>query len=146
MTFIRAGIPVHYSQGFNPLPRLEIASPLSIGVKACGEIALIETEGFFEAEKFKKLFNDFLPDGFEVIEAMNIYIPHGSKKHSVSSLLWGYSYTGVDGKTELVPAKDEKIYRGGNVYGLERLAILAKTNNPEQGESYFKVYRQLYPF
>ena len=150
MAFIRAGIPVLYTQGFNPLPRLEIASPLSLGVKASGEIALIETEGFFDAEKFKSLFNAFLPDGFEVIEVMNVHIPHGSKKHSVSSLLWGYAYAGVDGKTELVPAKEEKLFRQsligneGNVFGLERLSVLAKTDSPEEGESYFKVYRELY--
>ena len=150
MAFIRAGIPVIYTQGFNPLPKLEIASPLSLGIKACGEIAVIDTETFFEAEKFREVFNAFLPEGFKVIEAANIFIPRGSKKHSVSSLLWGYAYAGKDGQTELVPAKEEKSYRElrtgqtGNVYGLERLAVLAGKGNVAEGESYFKVYKELY--
>jgi hypothetical protein len=151
MTFIRAGIPVLYTRGFNPLPRLEIASPLSLGLGARGEIAAIDTESRFDAEKFKTRFNAFLPEGLEVIQAMNVLIPSGEKKHSLASLLWGYVYTGDDGKPETVEVKNEKSYREirianstggetGSLYNLERLSVLARG-----GESYFKVYRELYP-
>ena len=151
MAFIRAAIPVLYTQGFNPLPRLEIASPLSLGVSARGEIAVIDIEGYFEAEKFKDTLNAFLPEGFEVMEAMNVFIPRGSKKHSVSSLLWGYTYAGCNGNADLIPAREEKSYRQlrtgvtGSIYDLERLAVLAKKNNSGEGESYFRLYRELYP-
>jgi hypothetical protein len=146
MAFIRADIPVLYSQGFNPLPRLEIASPLSLGIKAVGEVASIDTEGFFDAEKFKTGINAFLPEGLEVRDAMNIFIPTGKKKHSLSSLLWGYIYAGDNGKDDIVKFIDEKQYRelrlkqGGNLYNLERLSVLA-----HPGISYFEVYRGLYP-
>jgi radical SAM superfamily enzyme YgiQ (UPF0313 family) len=151
MAFIRAGIPVLYTQGFNPLPRLEIASPLSLGIRAGGEIAIMDTEEHFEADKFKMKLNAFLPEGFEIINAMNVFIPRGTKKHSVSSLLWGYLYAGKDGNPELVYAKEEKQYRQvktgstGSVYDLERLSVLAKNNNSGIGESYFDVYRAFYP-
>ena len=156
MSFVRAGIPVRYSQGYNPLPKLEIASPLSLGLKAGGEIAAIDTECFFEAEKFKKAFNSFLPEGFEVTEAMNVFIPSGAKKHSLSSLLWGYMYAAEDGKTDMVPVKDEKAYREaricqtGSIYNLERLSVLAKRDKKNEdaapdGISYFEVYKDLYP-
>jgi hypothetical protein len=153
MAFIRAGIPVLYSQGFNPLPRLEIASPLSLGIKAEGEIALIDTEGRFDAEQFKNAFNASLPDGFAVVKAMNVFIASGRKKHSLSSLLWGFVYAGKDGAPEMIPAKEEKTYRDSriaqtnNVYNLERLSVLAKKNRVEApcADSYFNVYRELYP-
>jgi len=158
MTFIRADIPILYTRGFNPLPHLEIASPLSLGLAAGGEIAAIDTETFCDAEKFRTHLNAFLPEGLEVTEAMNIFIPSGGKKHSLASLLWGYVYRGGDGKPEAVEAKNEKSYRQsrignsptgetGNLYSLERLSVLAHTPNdaPHSGESYFKVYRELYP-
>ena len=163
MAFVRGNIPVLYTQGFNPLPRLEIASPLSLGIKACGEIALIDTVRFFAAEKLKEILNAFLPDGIRIVEAINVYIPSGQKKYSVSSLLWGYEYAGIDGRAEMVPVKEEKTYRdsrlsdSGSVYDLERLSVLARQdagqnaghsawqNNKSGGDSYFKVYSALYP-
>jgi radical SAM superfamily enzyme YgiQ (UPF0313 family) len=161
MAFTRAGLPVLYTRGFNPLPRLEIASPLSLGICAAGEIAAIDTETYYDAEKLKITLNAFLPDGLEVNRAMNVFIPSGEKKHSLASLLWGYVYLGVDGKPELVEAKNEKNYRNarienspggetGSLYDLERLSVLANAINgtssgEPEGESYFKVYRELYP-
>ncbi|MCL2231844.1 MAG: TIGR03936 family radical SAM-associated protein [Treponema sp.] len=151
MAFVRAQIPVLYSQGFNPLPRLDIASPLSLGISARGEIATIDTEGYCAAETFRESLNAFLPEGLSVAQAMNVLIPSGEKKHSVSSLLWGYAYTGKDGKVDMVKAGEEKAYRasrpGESVYGLERLSVLARPSKApaEAGASYFEVYRKIYP-
>jgi hypothetical protein len=85
---------------------------------------------------------------------MNVYIPSGAKKHSLSSLLWGYMYTGKDNEKEIVEAKDEKSYRelrigsDGSIYNLERLSLLASLNGTKDETSkgsYFEVYRSLYP-
>jgi len=154
MTFLRADIPIIYTQGFNPLPKLEIASSLSLGIRAGAEIASIETDGYFSAEQFKKSLNEFFPEGLQVVEAMNVFIPSGGKKHSLSSLLWGYVYTGKDSEKEIVEAKEEKSYREarigstGSIYSLERLSLLASLNGAKDkssGASYFEVYRSLYP-
>jgi hypothetical protein len=154
MAFLRAGIPVIYTQGFNPLPKLEIASPLSLGIKAGSEIAAIETDGYFPAEQFKKGLNEFFPDGLQIVEAMNVFIPSGGKKHSLSSLLWGYVYARKDGEKDVVEAKEEKSYRDarigstGSIYSLERLSLLASLNGARDKSgvvSYFEVYRSLYP-
>ena len=150
MAFIRASIPVLYTLGFNPLPRLEIASPLSLGIRASGEIAAIETDGYLAPEEFKDPINASLPDGLRVTRVMNVFIPSGSKKHSLSSFLWGYLYAGKDGKPETVKAKDEKAYRNmwigqsGNLYEMERLSVLARLDGAT-GASYFDVFRGLYP-
>jgi hypothetical protein len=128
--------------------------------------------------------NQVLPEGIDRGEAENYFIPQGSKKHSLSSLLWGFAYAAAGissdigeatvepSSVNLVKAKEEKSYRQsrldalmnppisqteplpGNsspsaVYGLKRLAVLAKNplikNADGPGESYFKVYRELYP-
>ena len=154
MAFLRAGIPVIYTQGFNPLPKLEIASPLSLGIRAGAEIASIDTNGYFSAEQFRKSLNEFFPEGLKVVEAMNVFILSGGKKHSLSSLLWGYVYAGEDSEKEIVEAKEEKSYRElrigstGSIYNLERLSLLASVNGTKDessGGSYFEVYRSLYP-
>ncbi|MDR3171614.1 MAG: TIGR03936 family radical SAM-associated protein [Treponema sp.] len=152
MALIRAGIPVLYSQGFNPLPRLEIAAPLSIGIEAEAEMAAIDTDVFFAGETFKQGMNTALPEGIRIGDVMNVTIPLGAKKHSLSSLLWGCSYKGDSQEDALVKARDEKKYRQsrigpeGSVFGLTRRSVLAKDpHDPEQGVSYFTVYRKLYP-
>ena len=155
--FTRALIPVSYTQGFNPLPRLDIASPLSLGIRACGEIATVDTDEFFLAEDFKEKLNCQLPEGLKIAEVSNISIPFGVKKHSVCSLLWGYSYSGENGAIDFVKAEKEKAYRfsrsgeGGSVFGLQRLEVLAKPADGEnagaaedKGLSYFEAYRRLY--
>jgi hypothetical protein len=153
MAFLRGNIPISYSQGFNPLPRLEIASPLSVGVEADAEIAAVDTEVSVSPEDFAAALNPCLPEGFRVASASALKIPFGVKKYSLSSLLWGYSYQSASEPAipaDFVPAKDEKAYRlaktGGSVYGLIRREVLAKSlSDPSQPASYFAVCRELYP-
>jgi radical SAM-linked protein len=157
MAFQRAGIPVQFSGGFNPLPRLDFASPLSLGVFAGGEISTLDTDGFFDAHSFTERLNPQLPEGFRVREALNVYIPAGMKKHSAASLLWGFAYEpppvsgGMHGEPDIVRADGEKRYRrerldaGESLFGLIRKSVLAKSpENTEKPASYFSVYRALY--
>jgi radical SAM superfamily enzyme YgiQ (UPF0313 family) len=169
MTFLRGNIPAHYSAGFNPLPRLEIAAPLSLGVASRAEPAALDTELFFEASLFMDRMNRFLPPGFSVTRAENFFIPPGQKKHSLSSLLWGFEYENLGddtpgsapGSREESPASPRRIRRENEkefrlslpgsrtlaLYRLTRLAALAAYpgDSAETGLSYFDVYRRLYP-
>ena len=153
MAFKRSGIPVLYSQGFNPLPKLDIASPLSLGISTEGEIAAIDLRNDFQADRFMELLNRHLPGGFKINKAMNVLIPSGAKKHSVSSLLWGFEYEGDGGKADLVEFRQEKEYRQsrtgsqGSIFNLKRMSVLAKdinTSTETPGVSYFDVYKKLY--
>ncbi|MDR3138647.1 MAG: TIGR03936 family radical SAM-associated protein [Treponema sp.] len=155
MAFLRAGIPVLYSQGYNPLPRLEIASPLPIGISAASEIAAIDLEVFLDAQTFLAALNPKLPGGLKITNAMNLCIPLGEKKHSLSSLLWGGAYQSRGNETQIdyISFADEKNYRKSRIeseadfLNTGRLFVLAK--NPAAGDvpyaSYFTVYRNLYP-
>jgi len=142
--FVRAGLPIAYSEGFNPLPRLDFASSLSVGISALAEVATVDTESIVETEEFLAAINRVMPQGLFINRAYGVSIPVGTKKRSVSSVLWGFTY-GQD----LVAAKDEKQYRlehlapDGSIYGLERNTVLAK--NPEGNPvSYFDLYKQYY--
>jgi hypothetical protein len=157
MAMTRTGLPFAFSGGFNPLPRLEIASPLSIGVEGRGEIGSVETVGHIETGEFIKKINRVLPSGIRLLEGLGVFVPPGHKKHAVSSLLWGFLYANKEG-ADLVPREDEKNYRllrtgegdetGGasRFYGLRRLKLLVKRPGTDgaEGFSFFDVFRELY--
>jgi len=71
--FIRAGIEVEYTCGFNPRPRLSLPLPRSVGVETEGDLLCVrpETGGIgsdqsFDAKRFKGLLGGQLPAGFEL--------------------------------------------------------------------------------
>jgi len=152
MAFRRAGIPVMYTKGFNPLPKMEFASPLSVGVSADLEIASAEFSDKFSVERFKTSLNENLPSGIVIKEAESFLIKNGMKKHSLSSLLWGFQYKYND-ETDYVNLKDEKVYRQNkledrkSLFLLRRNAVLARnvSGDTDGWASYFDVYRFLYP-
>jgi hypothetical protein len=153
MALLRSEIPVLYTGGFNPLPKLEICAPLSIGIYAGGEIAAIDMIDAYDAGLFIEVMNKNLPEGIRIREACNYFIPGGEKKYSLASRLWGFAYTGKEGDVDYVKAGDEKNYRAlriepgrGSFFGLRRLSVLAADpENPDQGQSFFTAFRFLYP-
>ncbi|MDR2632655.1 MAG: TIGR03936 family radical SAM-associated protein [Treponema sp.] len=150
MAMTRAGIPVLYSQGFNPQPKLEIAAPLAVGIQGDAEIAAIDTASFFSAQAFTQALSPQLPEGLSLGEAIHILIPWGVKKHSLASLLWGYTYQAPQGDIDQVKAGEEKQYRlnrEGDLWGLRRRGVWAKgRTDPQSPASYFTVYREVYRF
>jgi hypothetical protein len=145
MALTRAGLPVLFSEGFNPLPKLCFAAPLAIGISAEAEIATVDTEYLIDGGSFRELLNPKLPQGFIVGDCLQVTIPLGTKKHSVTSLFWGSAY-GVPGMADRVKADDERAYRlGKDLFALNRCSVLAK-NLERDGlpDSYFNVYSALY--
>ena len=66
--FRRAKIPMAYTQGFNPHPKVAFASPLSIGVSSQAEyFDLVLTEEIDPAD-FLSSLNQTLPQGIEILK------------------------------------------------------------------------------
>jgi len=155
MSFRRASIPVLYTQGFNPLAKVEFASPLSIGISAEGEIAAVDFADEISATDFREALNRGLPQGIRIEKAERFLIKSGMKKHSLSSLLWGFAYDGKDNETDLVSHLKDKAYRQErlendcpSLFSLKRRAVLAKNiiGGGNECASYFDVYRFLYSY
>lgn len=66
----RAGIPVAYTQGFNPRQKLVFGLPMSIGLTSESEYADIELSEEMEPCEFIAMINQGLPDGLKVEEAV----------------------------------------------------------------------------
>ena len=72
-SFIRAGIKLKYSQGFNPHPSLSIALPLSVGLSSLCELIDFKTENYLLPDGLPELINNVLPEGIKITDS---YIPY----------------------------------------------------------------------
>ena len=64
---IRAGIPIYYSEGFNPHPKMVFALPLSIGAESECELLDIKITKDMSNEDIKERLSKELPAGMSVI-------------------------------------------------------------------------------
>lgn len=71
-TFRRAGIPIAYSQGFNPHPRISFGSALAVGVTSTGEYLDIVLKNDFLLKEMKERLENYLPRGIEIIDLVEI--------------------------------------------------------------------------
>ncbi len=90
-TLTRAKIGVAYSKGFNPHRRINLSSPLPLGLKSVAEYCLIDTDE--PIENFKEKFNEFSPRGIKCLSAVWV-----EKKVNVADLIDGalYRISGVE--------------------------------------------------
>jgi len=96
--FIRAfsilGLPVRYTEGFNPLPRMELTTPLALGIESLDEIMAVWLKAPIEiADKavFIDSFNQVLPRGIEIAD-IQLGKNRSEGKNSIGSLYWGSAY------------------------------------------------------
>lgn len=84
--FRRGSIPIKYSQGFNPQPKMSIANPLALGIESQEEFMDIELNERIPETDFINIMNKELPEGIKVIDAKYV-----DDKNTVSSIV-GWSY------------------------------------------------------
>ncbi|HEY9785772.1 MAG TPA: TIGR03960 family B12-binding radical SAM protein [Candidatus Obscuribacterales bacterium] len=65
----RAMIPIAYSQGFNPSPRLILAQPLPLFQEGTAEVGQVELSSFLEEARFIELINAKLPPEVQITRA-----------------------------------------------------------------------------
>jgi len=65
----RAGLPLAYSEGFSPHPRISLAAPLSLGVTSEAELMDIYLTRWISPQNVIIALNQQLPEGVEVLEA-----------------------------------------------------------------------------
>ena len=87
-TIRAAGIPIAYSEGFNPHAKVYFAMPLSVGMSSKGEYMELITKEDVDVTEVKELLNKELPEGIKILEAFVIE----GKKDSLMSLVKRASY------------------------------------------------------
>lgn len=91
-SFNRARLPIVYTEGFNPLPRFEIAQSLSLGVTSDSEMATFMMETEIKADEIKEKLNAALPQDVRIQEILVYQISAKRKRESLSTVYWGASY------------------------------------------------------
>jgi radical SAM-linked protein len=68
---MRTGMPLLYSGGFHPKPKLSFSNPIPLGVQSLAEYCDIELLEKISPEDFTRLLNLKLPDNLKVIKALS---------------------------------------------------------------------------
>lgn len=85
--FRRAKMPLSFSEGFNPRPKLSFAHPLAVGISSIGEIGEIELEDKVEISEFIIKMNEALPQGIRLLSA-----EYNEQKTSLMALVSSAEY------------------------------------------------------
>ncbi|MFA5561495.1 MAG: TIGR03936 family radical SAM-associated protein [Eubacteriales bacterium] len=81
---VRAGLPLWYSMGYNPIPKISVAAPLSVGVSSECELVDVRLTRPVDPERAVAALRENLPVHMAVTE---LYVP----ETKLSALAWiGY--------------------------------------------------------
>lgn len=69
----RAGMPLAYSRGFNPRPKMTFASALPLGFTSQGEVMDVILERRLSPLHFAQRMKEQLPDGMELVSVEEVY-------------------------------------------------------------------------
>ncbi len=84
----RADVPVSYSEGFHPRPRISFGPGLPVGMESMAEYFDIELAAPLSPEEFTQRLNRCLPEGLKILAAMKLPESHSS----ISQQTHLYSY------------------------------------------------------
>ncbi|MEW6670789.1 MAG: TIGR03960 family B12-binding radical SAM protein [Thermodesulfobacteriota bacterium] len=63
----RAGLPLKYSQGFHPMPKVSFEDPLPIGLESLEEVMFLTVPDTVRPETVPSALNPHLPEGLEIL-------------------------------------------------------------------------------
>lgn len=106
-TVRRMGIPINYSQGFNPHVLIYLSSPIALGLKSESEYCLFDTP--CEIDGFIELFNSCSPKGIRCLNAYKVDKKVGVASDITSAL---YEIKGINrfDESEILDNLDFSVY------------------------------------
>ncbi len=69
--FIRAGVKIKHTEGFNPHPYMNFAMPLPVGTESVCELMDFETDAPIDLAALPAALNAVCPEGIEALEAFD---------------------------------------------------------------------------
>ena len=125
-SFQRSGIPVAFTQGYTPKPKMEFVNPLSTGVSGSSEVLLVDIHGGTDLDEQQTLekLNAKVSEGF-VFERMFAF--DTERRMTLSKHMGGSVYTLSDvADGHLVKVLDEWTHRCGLGVSVAKLSIDGK--------------------
>ncbi len=118
---VRAGLPIWYTEGFNPKPKMVFAAPLSIGTESYSEFMDVRLIERIDPDKALGLLNDNMTEEMQVSEA---YYPESK----FTDMRW-LSYTI---KIKTAGADAALVERINDMFSAEKIEVLKNTKSGEQ--------------
>ena len=117
-SIVRAGLPIQYSQGFNPHQKTTFALPLSLGMESVGEYLEIELAQFMDAKVVCESLNRVMPKGITIDTVTHMKEKCSSVAAQVNAGLYEITFGNVNNlqssinsmmnETEIVVTKKSK--------------------------------------
>jgi radical SAM family uncharacterized protein/radical SAM-linked protein len=92
----RAGIPLRFSEGFHPLPRIVLGPALPVGFESRAEYLDLQVLGTPDCDGLLKVLNWELPEWLRVIESDEIPLKFPSISDSIISVQYRVCLSGLD--------------------------------------------------
>ena len=100
----RAEIPLAYSEGFNPHPRISLAAPLPIGVTSQAELMGILCSKQVSAHFFTATVSQQLPPGIEILQVYQVALTMPSLQSQVRSIEYRVELAAEQGQKDIESA------------------------------------------
>ncbi|MCR5217517.1 TIGR03960 family B12-binding radical SAM protein [Treponema sp.] len=89
---LRSALPFVFTAGFNPIPRLEFATAMTLGIESLEETATFYLHEMTDSQTFIDKMNESLPEGFKITQAYIFPVTNLRKRETLAQGLWGGEY------------------------------------------------------
>ena len=86
----RSALPISFTGGFHPLPRIQIALALPLGAEADGEWMDLEFTSPTAGEQLLKTLQPLLPDGMALLSADEVPVNGKSLSQNITGAVWSF--------------------------------------------------------
>ncbi|MBO4704891.1 MAG: DUF2344 domain-containing protein [Spirochaetaceae bacterium] len=90
--FLRTELPIIFTDGFNPVPRMELATCISLGTESMDEIGSCLLRYETTPETFMNKLNACLPPQFKITKCIIYPVTRKKKRVSLATQLYGSEY------------------------------------------------------
>ena len=105
----RSGLPVSFTGGFHPLPRLQLALALPLGVEGEGEWMDLEFLEAVDAAEVMDRWQRTLPPGLQLVSAREVAVSSRSLSQQLESSSWRFILRCAEGTSRSAPAWEPAI-------------------------------------
>lgn len=141
----RAGLPILYSQGYNPRPMMVFALPLGVGIDTLGDVVDISLSEYVDVNELIEKVNPQLPRGVKLYGGVNIDEPKNSLMSVVTIGKYRFIAPGIKEKMQSLITKDAitviKKAKGNKMVETDiRPLIISEASDYDSSNDVFECY------
>ena len=86
----RSGLPISFTGGFHPLPRIQIALALPLGAEAHSEWMDLEFTEPLAPDRLRSVLQPLLPEGISLLAVAEVPVASRSLSQEISAAVWSF--------------------------------------------------------